>query len=664
MTSSAPSSLFEQLHRCRHAYYCEPEPLVSDEAYDELVTQAHAWLQAHPEAAPQSPLTWVSAEPLQAFTTRAHRIPMLSLTNVYSLEELREWDADLKKLLGTSEVEYVCELKIDGLAISVQYEQGVLVRGVTRGDGNEGDEVTPNVKTIEGLPHHLPEPHTVEVRGEVYLARDAFQRLNQRREAQGEAAFKNPRNAAAGSLRMLDSSEVRRRRLSLFLYNQVEGPMAPTHYGCLQQLEQWGLPTNPEARAVSSIEEVVAFCEHWEQQHEALPYEIDGVVVKVNALAMQEQAGFTAKSPRWARAFKFTAEQAQSVLRAVEIGVGRTGALTPVALLDPVSLNGTIVARATLHNYDQVARLGLHLGDSVTLEKGGEIIPKVVAVDAAQRWAQAVPIQPPRTCPVCDTPTTQEAGEVDWRCPNFRCPSQQQERVLHYVSRKAMDIETIGPALVEQLFAAGLIQDAADLYVLSPEPLARLDRMGEKSAANVVDGVERSKQRPLGAFLHALGIPHVGEKTAKLLARRLGSLEQLREASQEELSAIGEVGPIIAESVFRFFRNPEHQAFVSRLLERGVAPQATEQAGQKVPELEGKVVVITGTLTEPRDVWKQRLEEAGANVTGSVSKKTDFLLAGANAGSKLTKAEQLGVALLDEPTLRSWLGLKVGEPSA
>ncbi len=661
---TAPSSLFEELHRYRHAYYCEAEPLVSDAVYDERVTQVQQWLQEHPEDQAASPLAQVSAEPLQSFPTRTHRIPMLSLSNLYSLEEIREWDADLKKLLGTSEVEYVCELKIDGLAVSVQYENGALTVGVTRGDGNEGDEVTPNLKTVQGLPHQLPEPLTLEVRGEVYLARDDFERLNQRREAQGEASFKNPRNAAAGSLRMLDSSEVRRRRLSLFLYNQVEGPMAATHFGCLEQLEQWGLPTNPEARRVSSIDEVVAFCEHWEHHHEALPYEIDGVVVKVNSLALQEQAGYTAKSPRWARAFKFTAEQATSVLRAVEIGVGRTGSLTPVAILDPVSLNGTIVSRATLHNYDQVARLGLHLGDSVTLEKGGEIIPKVVAVDAAQRWAQAVPVLPPQACPVCDTPAEQGSGEVDWRCPNLGCPAQQRERVLHYVSRKAMDIETIGPALVEQLFAAGLIGDAADLYSVQAEDLAQLERMGPKSAQNVVTGIEGSKQRPLGAFLHALGIPHVGEKTAKLLARRLGTLTALREASQEELSRIGEVGPIIAKSVSDFFRNPEQQAFVDRLLAHGVEPQASEQAGQKVAELEGKVVVITGTLTEPRDVWKQRLEEAGANVTGSVSKKTDFLLAGANAGSKRTKAEQLGVTLLDEATLRNWLGMKAGDAAA
>jgi DNA ligase (NAD+) len=657
----AATTLAQRIHQARHAYYCLPEPLVSDEVYDGW---AREWLELEaraPELQPLSPFQWVSSQPSESFPTRVHRIPMLSLSNVYSLEELREWDAGLQKLLGTSQIDYTCELKIDGLAVSVIYEEGQLRVGVTRGDGTQGDEVTANLKTVRSLPHTLPEAISLEVRGEVYLARQDFDELNRRRAASGEPAFKNPRNAAAGSLRLLDSREVHRRRLSLFLYNQVDGPLESTHSASLKRLEDWGLPTNPEARRVSSIEDVAAFCAHWEAHHSELPYDIDGVVIKVDSLRMQEQVGFTAKSPRWAVAFKFTAEQAVTVLRAVELGVGRTGVLTPVAILDPVELNGTLVSRATLHNFDQVSRFDLHLGDTVTLEKGGEIIPKVVAVDAAQRAPEALALQPPAFCPVCDTRTVQEVGEVDWRCPNVQCPEQQQERVLHFVSRKAMDIDAVGPALVAQLFAHRLIANAADLYRLEVEALAQLERMGTKSAKNVMESIERSRTRPLGAFLHALGIPHVGEKTARVLARRMGSLEAIREASSEELAEIGEIGGVIAESIVRFFQDPEQQRLIEQLLAHGVTPVQQEVAGQKIAELEGKTVVITGTLSEPRDVWKQRLEEAGASVTGSVSRKTDFLLAGNNAGSKLEKARKLGVSLLDEATLRRWMGAEAQE---
>ena len=642
------------IHQYNYSYYCgnstaESGKSCNDETYDALVLELKTLENQSPEMRTKdSPTLQIKGEPHSSFPSRKHLVPMLSLGNVYSLDELKSWHTAVKKLLGGQSPEYVCELKIDGVAVSAIYRNGVLSAGVTRGDGSEGEEITPNIKTISCLPLRLKDERDLEVRGEVYLPRKNFDALNQQRFKSTEPPFKNPRNAAAGSLRLLDSTETSRRQLAVFIYTIAEGIPHETHAGNLDFLSQHEFPLNPETKLVSSIEDVLEFCRYWEDHKEELPYDIDGIVLKVNSLKQQKQLGFTAKSPRWATAFKFTAEQAATVLRSIEVGVGRTGILTPVAILDPVELNGTTVSRATLHNYDQVERFNLHLGDHVTLEKGGEIIPKIVAVDPSLRSAEAQKIAAPSACPVCGTLALRPEGEVEWRCPNPECPAQQKEQILHFVSRRAMDIDTIGPALIEQLLTKKLLKSAADLYLLRHEDLSGLERMGDKSAENVLSGIEKSKKCELGQFVHALGIANVGEKTARILALHFGTLEKLMSAAPEELEKIEEIGPVIAQSIFDFFQHTEQRQLIADFLERGVDP-----AEEKILEItdspfSGKIVVLTGTLSEPRDVWKKRLIQAGANVTGSVSKNTDFLLAGENAGSKLEKAEKLEVSVIDE----------------
>ena len=636
-----------RLHQSNHAYYCgisEIDDFTYDKTKKELIELESKFPAQIQE---DSPLIQVHAEPQSSFSSRVHRNPMLSLANVYSVDELREWETGLKKLLKNENPKYVCELKIDGLAISILYEKGILQAGVTRGDGIQGDEITPNLKTLAELPLKLKDPLDLEVRGEVYLSKKHFLELNQRRLQAQEPEFKNPRNAAAGSLRMLDSNEVRRRKLDLFVYILTEGPVKERHSENLELMRDLLLPVNPETQSCNNIEEVIEFCNQWENHKDALPYEIDGVVVKVDEIQLQKKLGFTAKSPRWATAVKFSAEQAVSILRSIELGVGRSGVLTPVALVDPVELNGTLVSRATLHNYDQVGRLNLHLGDSVTLEKGGEIIPKIVTRELSSQTSWQ--ICPPQNCPVCDSPVFQVPGEVDWRCNNFDCPAQLNERLLHFVSRRAMDIDTVGPALIEQLTLKHKLCNPADLYKLQISDLEELERMGAKSAENVLKAIEESKNCSLVQFIHALGIPHVGEKTASVLARMHGSLQDLMECTPETLEGIDEIGPIIAESVVVFFDDQKNVKWISDLLEIGVQPRNPETSSNSgIPFFEGKVFVITGTLSEARDVWKDRLESVGAKVTGSVSSKTDYLLAGENAGSKLSKARKLGVKVMTE----------------
>jgi DNA ligase (NAD+) len=655
-TQARINQLSAMIHQYNYSYYCakntdDKGKKCTDETYDELVLELKSLENQYYEFKIQdSPNLQIKGEPHSGFPNRKHTVPMLSLGNVYSLDELKSWDTGVKKLLGGQSPEYVCELKIDGVAVSAIYRNGILNAGVTRGDGNEGEEITPNIKTITCLPLRLKDERDLEVRGEVYLPRQNFAALNRKRLISGDPLFKNPRNAAAGSLRLLDSTETSRRHLAVFIYTIAEGIPHETHSGNLDFLTQQDFPVNPETKTVTSIEELLEYCRYWEEHKEELPYDIDGIVLKVNSLKQQRQLGFTAKSPRWATAFKFTALQAATVLRSIEIGVGRTGVLTPVAILDPVELNGTTVSRATLHNYDQVERFNLHLGDHVILEKGGEIIPKIVAVDATLRSTGAQKIEPPLACPVCGTLALRPEGEVEWRCPNQECPAQQKEKILHFVSRRAMDIDTIGPALIEQLLTKKLLKSAADLYLLRHEDLSGLERMGEKSAQNVISSIVKSKQCELGQFVHALGIANVGEKTARILALHFGRLEKLMSSSSEDLEKIEEIGPVIAESIFDFFQQAEQRQNIADFLERGVVP-----AEEKILEISdspfsGKIVVLTGTLSEPRDVWKKRLIQAGANVTSSVSKNTDFVLAGENAGSKLEKAEKFNIYVINETT--------------
>ncbi|HEX7926081.1 MAG TPA: NAD-dependent DNA ligase LigA, partial [bacterium] len=551
---------------------------------------------------------------------------------------------------------YMAELKVDGLAIALIYENGELVSAVTRGDGQTGEDVTPNAKTIPTLPHKLKKPLNLEARGEVYYSLTAFKQLNEDREAAGEATFKNPRNAAAGTLRTLDSSEVSQRKLDLVVYALAGEPQEKTHSGTLEWLGKLGFPVSAERRKCKTLADVAKYYQHWSEARADLDYMIDGVVVKVDDLGLYDTLGMTAKSPRWAAALKFETEQVTTKLLEVTWQVGRTGVLTPVANLEPVLLGGTTVSRATLHNMDQIRLLDLKVGDAVYLVKGGEIIPKVIGVDTSKRKGKEKTIDPPKKCPSCGSTPVHLEGEVDHLCVNPLCPDQRAERIRHFVSRRAMDVESVGPALIEQLLATGLIETYADLYALTVKQLAGLERMGQKSAQNVFDALEQSKTRPLDRFLHGLGIRMVGERTARVLARHFKSLDAIEAASLEDIDNVNEIGTVTAQAIFDFFHDSKQLKLIRQCLKLGVDPQPLEAGGRESAALSGKTVVITGTLSEPRNVWKDRLERAGATVTGSVSKKTDFLLAGESAGSKLDVAKEHGVRIVSEEEMAAMIG--------
>tara|TARA_B100000700_G_C15021319_1_gene845862 strand:+ start:481 stop:2493 length:2013 start_codon:yes stop_codon:yes gene_type:complete len=653
--------LNNRVHKCNYYYYCEnsldnTEKICSDEEYDELVEELKLLEKKFPDLILQdSPNLKINGEMQSVFPTRKHSIPMLSLGNVYSIEEIKSWDLSIQKLLGGQKPEYICELKIDGVAVSITYENGFLKSGVTRGDGSEGEEITQNLKTIDCLPLNIKNQYQIEARGEVFLPRKNFDRLNQKRLKSGEHTFKNPRNATAGSLRLLDSAETNRRNLDIFIYTIVDGPLYETHSENIDFLLNLGFPVNSETKKCNSIKEVMEYCIYWEQNKGKLAYDIDGIVLKVNSLKHQKQLGFTSKSPRWSVAFKFTSEQANTVLKEVEIGVGRTGILTPVAILEPVELNNTTVARASLHNFDQIDRLNLHYGDHVILEKGGEIIPKVVSVDKNMREKNFKKIEPPLNCPSCGSIPIKFQDDIDWRCLNYDCPDQVKERILHYVSRKAMDIDTVGPALIEQLLDKNKIRNPADLYMLNLQELSNLERMGEKSAKNVLLSIEKSKTCELPQFIFALGIPNVGEKTARILASNFGSLEKIMTSKIEDLLQIEEIGSVIAESVVDFFNNQLQLQIINAFLGNGVSPSKFKTIEMVDTPFTGKNLVLTGTLSEPRDIWKKKLIKTGAKITSNVSKKTDFVIVGENAGSKLEKAKDLSIDILDESIANKWL---------
>jgi DNA ligase (NAD+) len=651
------------LRRAWQDYLGEGEPRRGDAEYAALLARVRDLEAEHPAWRDwDSPDTRVEAPDLEPFPLRRHGAPMRSLAKLYTVEELREWETSLMRLLpGTKPPGYVCELKFDGLAISIRYEGGKLAAAVTRGDGVTGEEVTRNIKTIRTLPHELSQPLDIEVTGEVYYTFKAFEAVNAEREAQGEPTFKNPRNAAAGTLRMLDTSQVRQRQLDLFVYGLAMGeePRTPfghtSHMATLSWLRELGFPISPEVRTCPALDDVAGYYEGWKGKRARLPYQIDGVVVKVDSLALHETLGATSKSPRWAAALKFEAEGVATRLVGVEVGVGRTGVLTPIALLDPVELAGTTVARATLHNYDQIERLGLKIGDTVTLEKGGDIIPKITGVVlAARRGARLKTIAPPAECPSCESAPKHIEGEVDYRCVNPKCPAQAAERIRHFVSRRAMDIESLGPVLIEQLLAQGRVETYADLYLLKLEDLMALDRMGKKSSENVLQAIEGSKQCTLARFLFGLGIRQVGERTAQVLARRFKSLDGLKSAPVEDLADVNEIGDITAQSIHSFFHDRQQFALIDQCLKLGVAPKYEEARGGS-QALSGKTVVITGTLSEPRAVWKERLERAGATVTGSVSQRTDYLLVGESPGSKLDAAQEHGVKVQSEAEMTALL---------
>lgn len=641
-----------------YRYYVLADPEITDFEYDQLFAELKRLEAAHPElASPTSPTQRVGGEPIAGLEQVEHAVPMLSLDNSYSRDELRAWYDRVNRELGRPPDGLAAELKIDGVSISLLFVDGRFSRAVTRGDGVVGDDVTVNARTLRGLPLELEgAPALLEVRGEVFLGRRTFVELNRARRSAGEREFANPRNAAAGSIRLLDSREASRRRLGLWCYQVVraESLNIESHVAALEWLGGLGFPISPDVERCRDLAEVEAYIDRWQERRDELDFETDGIVVKLDRADEQAELGSTARSVRWAQAYKFPPAGRTTKLEDLVIQVGRTGVLTPVAVLQPVSIAGTTVSRATLHNFDEVARLDVRVGDTVWVSKGGEVIPKVTGVLSSQRPADAEAIVAPSSCPVCGTPVVRVAEEVALRCPNPACPAVVRARLRHFVSRGAMDIEGLGDRTLVQLVEAGLVTDEASLWDLDAEELAELEGWGETSAAKLMRELDRARSTPLHRLLFALGIPLVGERAAKLLAASFGSLGRLAEADDNQLLALEGIGPAIAASVISWFRDPHNRALVARLAERGVDP-VEERRGTHEGALAGRTFVITGTLSRPRQEIKARLEELGAAVAGSVSRKTDFVVAGDSAGSKLERARSLGIEVLDEAGLERLL---------
>lgn len=639
-----------------YKYYVLNAPDMSDQEFDLKMHRLQDLERQHPEwADPQSPTLKVGSDLQKSsgFTQITHRYPMLSLANTYSEQEVRQWYERVCKDLG-ERPDIVAELKYDGLSISLWYEHGDLVHAVTRGDGVRGDDVLLNVKTISSLPWHLTLPNlpdSFELRGEILLPWESFERLNREREAQEEPLFANPRNAASGTLKLQDPVVVRQRGLTTFLYYLL-GPHLPfqTHYESLQAVRQWGFPVSEAVQLCHSVEDIMAFLAYWDTERKNLPVATDGVVLKVNRLSQQQQLGFTAKSPRWAIAYKFQAEKQKTKLLSVSYQVGRTGKITPVANLSPVQLSGTVVKRATLHNADFMQALDLRASDTVWVEKGGEIIPKITAVALEERAADAQPLAFVTHCPECGTPLVRAADQADWYCPNDQCKPQAKGRLEHFVERKAMNIDGLGEETIDLLFEQGLVHNVADLYALTLPQLSVLDRLGNKSAQNILDGLEKSKTIPWSRVLFALGIREVGETTAKKLARAFPSWAHLQQASLEDLMSVEDVGPEIANNILAFCQEPNNVALVERLSQAGLQLQSNEPVRPQSNRLQGLTIVISGTFEHhSREELKQLIEDHGGKNAGSVSKKTSFILAGDNMGpQKLEKARALGVPLKSE----------------
>ena len=657
--------LREEIRRHEELYYVYDSPEISDRDYDELLERLQLLEQANPELlTPDSPTQRVGGRPAEGFPEVVHRRPMLSLDNSYNIEELRAFADRCLRLADGRAIEYVAELKIDGVSLSLQYENNVMVRGVTRGDGRIGEEVTQNARTIRSVPLRFKPgaramAADVEVRGEVFLPRDVFEKTNAEREEQGEPKFANPRNAAAGAIRQLDSRLVARRKLDMFAYDLITGGRKPfaTHWESLDWLEKAGFRVNAERALCRSIDEVIEFANKMEARRDDLGYEIDGLVVKVNSIALQEEFGNTQKAPRWAIAYKYPARQASTKVLSIVVQVGRTGALTPVANLEPVLLAGTTVSRATLHNEDEIKRLGLKIGDWVLIEKSGEVIPKVLSVIKSKRTGEEKAFRPPKKCPVCGGAISRPEGEVVARCVAADCPAQLKGRLLHFASRRAMRIEGLGDVLVDQLVASNLVHDAGDLYSLTLEQIANLPRMAKKSATNLLAQIEASKSRDLANLIYALGIRHVGERTAAILAQHCGALERLSQVSVEELDEIPEIGLTVAQSVRDWFDDEGNLALCDRLRAAGVRTQVEDRGAQLLDErFAEKQFVLTGKLTSvTRDEARALIEARGGRVMSSVSKKTDYVIAGEEAGSKLDKAESLGVTIVDEEKFKAML---------
>ncbi|WP_432210031.1 NAD-dependent DNA ligase LigA [Marinobacter alkaliphilus] len=646
-------------------YYVLDDPRIPDAEYDRLFRELQTLEADYPElATDNSPTRRVGSAAETSFEEITHRLPMLSLDNAFSDDELRDFDRRVRDRLATEDpVEYVCEPKLDGLAVSLHYEQGVLTRAATRGDGYTGEDITANIRTIPSVPLTLRSddyPDLVEVRGEVYMPKAGFEQLNRRLAEQGEKTFVNPRNAAAGSLRQKKSTVTAKRPLELCAYSMAvtdESLLPETHWESLQRVRGWGFRINPEMRKAMGVEACLEAYQELMAKRDTLPYEIDGIVFKVNRLDLQQQLGFVSRAPRWAIAHKFPAQEELTVIEDVEFQVGRTGAVTPVARLKPVFVGGVTVSNATLHNMDEIRRLDVHIGDTVFIRRAGDVIPQVVKVVPEKRPKGAAEVVMPSQCPVCDSDIVQIEGEAVARCSGgLYCPAQRKEAIRHYASRKAMDIEGLGDRLIEVLVDEGMVNTVADLYRLTKFQLSSLDRMGDKSAGNLVAAIDRARRPVLWRFLYALGIREVGEATAKSLASHFGTLEAISAADDEALQAVPDVGPIVAGHIRSFFDQPHNQETLQALRDAGVSWQEEQGFPAEAKPLAGETWVLTGTLSQmTRDQAKEKLEKLGAKVAGSVSKKTACVVAGEAAGSKLAKAEQLGVPVLDEDGLLALL---------
>jgi DNA ligase (NAD+) len=651
------AQLVEAINRANHLYYVLDSPEISDAEYDRLMEDLRAIESDHPELqSPDSPTQRVGAGPAAQFAVVPHRVPMLSLSNAFTSDALRAWHERIGRLLGREVRNFTIEPKIDGLAIMLRYEHGRFSIGATRGDGSQGEDITANLRTIRSVPltlnpEVLPPPY-LEVRGEVYLSRSAFQKINDERAAAGQPLFANPRNCAAGSVRQLDSRITARRPLDVFIYalGEAEGWQPRTQWEMLEAFASWGFRTNPNNARAETIDEVVAACEEWEHRRESLAYEIDGVVVKVDDLDVQNELGAVGREPRWAIAFKFPPVQATTVLRAIEVNVGRTGSLNPYAVLEPVQVGGVTISQATLHNEDDIRRKDIRVGDTVLVHRAGEVIPQVIGPILSKRPPDAVPYELPKTCPRCGSPVTRPEGEAMARCTGgfAKCVAQRFELLKHFVSRGAMDIESVGERLAWSLVVEkNLVYDPSDLYTLTKDQLVALERVGDKSAQNILDNIEASKKRPLTRVLYALGIRYVGYQTAELLARAFGTMDRLRQAPLDEIVGVEGVGPKIGESVYAWIHDDDNLRIVDKLIGSGV--NMAESAVTREGPLAGFTIVVTGRLEhQSRSHIEQRIKELGGAVGDSVSKKTTYLVAGEDAGSKLDKAKKLGTPIVDE----------------
>jgi len=660
-------SLRDKIRHHEYQYYVLDQPEIRDQDFDKLMRQLQDLEAENPSlVTPDSPSQRVGGKPREGFVKVRHSSPMLSLDNTYNEDELRGWERRVHELSGRKDVDYVCELKLDGMSLALTYENGKLLRGVTRGDGTIGEDVTLNVRTVRSIPLSIDKdrlkkagiPLDFETRGELLMPTAAFKKLNEQRERDGLPTFANPRNFTAGTVRQLDSSITAERRLDFFPYILLSNGRTyfDRHWETLTALDKAGFKVNAYRKLVHSMAEVWSFIQSWEEKRDTLPYEIDGIVVKVDRTGLQTELGFTGKAPRWAIAYKYAARAGITQLENVRWQVGRTGKLTPVAELSPVPIGGTTVRNATLHNMDEVGRLGVKIGDYVQVERGGDVIPKVAKViDDKDHPRGTKEIEAPEKCPVCGTKVVRTEGEVDYRCVNANCPAKLMGSILHFASRGVMNIDGMGESLVTQLIDKGLVKNVADIYDLTKKDLLSLERFADKSAQNILDEVENSKQLPLERVIYGLGIRMVGERTAQFLAEDFGSMEALAEASVEELQGVNEVGPKIAESIAEFFSNPQNRKLVERLGKAGLAFKG--QKKERGTKLTGKTFVLTGTLANySRDQAKKLIEDAGGRVSGSVSKKTDYVVAGSDAGSKLDKAKELGVPVIDEKEMEKLAG--------